>query len=433
MWKFARKVFETWGLKQWQGIDDTEEVLFFGMYSDNDYEVFRHYKGRRSVFWAGSDIIQMLRSNERTRVMKLHSPETKHYTEMEQEGEELRSLGLDVTVSPSFLEDINNFPVCFKPSKHPQVYLSGHPNREEEYGFDLVKSIAPKLPEITFHFYGVEGKSYDNIVYHGWVPDEQFNQEIRNYHCGLRCNLHDGCSEIVIKSILLGQYPIARLPYPSGVQQYETEAELVSLLSALKDKKSPSEGRDYWLKVINDYPWMKKEDAPIDHPHRIILLEKIKELYPFDSVMEIGCGVANNLLLFKKEFPKIKVAGLDKNKPKIDKAKSVLKADFKVGMADSLPFEDKSFDIVLTDQTLIYVPPETIEKVKSEMLRVARKAIVMVEFHSGELTELGYTAFNHWARNYKKLFKDYEVELTKITNWGAENWDTVGYIIKIKL
>ena len=260
MWKFAKKVMKTWGLKQWKGIKDPDEVLFFGMYSDNDYEVIRHFTGKKSIFWLGSDITQMLANPDRIRVIKLF-PDIQHYTETEREGNELKSVGLKVIVSPSFLEYVKDFPVCYKPSETPHIYLSGHPNREEEYGFDLCKKIAKDLPEFTFHFYGVEGKSYDNIVYHGWVENEQFNKEIRNYQCGLRPNKHDGCSEIILKSILMGQYPISFLPYEGGVWDFKTESELIVLLRQLQKPPASEEpnlqGRDYWIKKVNDYSWLK--------------------------------------------------------------------------------------------------------------------------------------------------------------------------------
>jgi len=256
MWKFAVKAAKTWGLKQWGGIDDPEEVLFFGMYSENDYQVFRHYKGKKSVFWAGSDITQMLKDSERRRVIKLQK-DVQHYTETEQEKQELENIGLKVYASPSFLGNVNDFPLCFKPNKRPHIYLSGHPNREQEYGFDLCKEIAKEHPEFSFHFYGVEGENRSNIFYHGWVSEKEFNSQIKNYQCGLRANLHDGFSEIIAKSILLGQYPISYLPY-ENVWKFKTKEELVGLLKRVGEQtQSNAELRNHWVKKFNNFPWVK--------------------------------------------------------------------------------------------------------------------------------------------------------------------------------
>ena len=186
------------------------------------------------------------------------------------------------------------------------------------------------------------------------------------------------------------------------------------------------EGKEYW-KEHNDYGLLES------HSHRQTLLKELKKL-EFDSLLEIGCSYAPNLSLIKKEYPNVKLAGIDINRDAILRAiLRVEGAQLIVGDVNDLPFKDKSFDIVLSDGVLVYVSPEEIDKVKSEMLRVARKAIILVEFHSEGLDKKGEISFSHRGRNYKELFKEYEVEITKITNWTERNWDTTGFIEIIKL
>ena len=186
------------------------------------------------------------------------------------------------------------------------------------------------------------------------------------------------------------------------------------------------EGKEYW-KRYNNYGLLES------HPHRQELLKELKKL-EFDSLLEIGCSYAPNLSLIKKEYPNVKLAGIDINRDAILRAiLRVEGAQLIVGDVNDLPFKDKSFDIVLSDGVLVYVSPEEIDKVKSEMLRVARKAIILVEFHSEGLDKKGEISFSHRGRNYKELFKEYEVEITKITNWTERNWDTTGFIVIIKL
>jgi len=186
------------------------------------------------------------------------------------------------------------------------------------------------------------------------------------------------------------------------------------------------EGKEYWKKH-NDYGLLES------HPHRQTLLEELKKL-EFDSLLEIGCNYAPNLSLIKKEYPDVKLAGIDINRDSILRAILRVKdAELVVGDINNLPFKDKSFDIVLSDGVLIYVSQEEIEKVKSEMLRVARKALILVEFHSEGLSEEGEIAFDHWGRNYKGLFKEYDTEFVKITNWKERCWETTGYFVIIKL
>lgn len=252
---FGPKIEKYWGLKKWEGLDDPDQdVLFFGLYHEHDFAAWRHHEGKKTVFWCGSDITRLLNIPERQRVIKM--VEAKHYCETAQEAEELRSIDIEAEVKPSFLDDINNFPISFKPTDKPHIWLCAHPDREGEYGVHLVEEMAKKFPTYTFHIYGIDGKDYENIKYHGKVLEEQLNNEIRNYHCGLRANIHDGFSEIVMKSVLLGQYPISFLPYEK-VWSYEDKEDLEILLARLATIKEPNlEAREYYLSIANRYPWM---------------------------------------------------------------------------------------------------------------------------------------------------------------------------------
>ena len=87
--------------------------------------------------------------------------------------------------------------------------------------------IASKLKEITFHVYGIDivnesklrnsirsgwpSKSQEelnkllktefaNVVFHGRVPQEEFNSDIKNFNCGLTLNSNDEFSELTAKS-----------------------------------------------------------------------------------------------------------------------------------------------------------------------------------------------------------------------------------------
>src|SRR4030042_361089 len=264
--QFKERAEKTWKLQEWGGISDPDQdLLFFGLYNDRDWAVFDYFKGNKSIFWAGSDIVLVLKDYERRRILKNHS-NTKHYCENEVEAEELKSVGLNPIVIPSFLDDVNNYPITFKPNKTPNIFLCGHPDREEEYGLGIIRRIAPRVPDAIFHIYGIEDNSsffksggiisgtnvkiddeFSNIRYHGKVPEEQFNKEIQDYQCGLRTNDHDGFSEVTAKSILFGQYPITKIPYEK-IANYNTEDELVNLILALKDMDRPNlEAREFYI------------------------------------------------------------------------------------------------------------------------------------------------------------------------------------------
>jgi hypothetical protein len=274
---FKKRAEQTWNLKEWEGINDPDQdLLFFGIYNDRDWCVFDNFKGNKYVLWAGTDITQVLKDYERKRILKNY-PETKHYCENDLEAKELMSIGLNPEVIPSFLDDVNKFTISFKPTKTPHIFICGHDAREEEYGLGVIKRIAPKLPDAVFHVYGIsKTSSYfstsgilqdnsdidfenSNVRYHGKVSEEQFNEEIKNYHCGLRTNEHDGFSDVVAKSILLGQYPITKIPYDK-IWSYTTEDELVAQIEKIKTMTEPNiEARDYYLQKFNKFPWLNEK------------------------------------------------------------------------------------------------------------------------------------------------------------------------------
>jgi hypothetical protein len=258
---FKERALRTWGMEEWKGLKDGD-VVFFGLYNDRDFAVFDLFKGNKSVFWCGSDIMFALRDYERRRVLK-NNP-CKHYCENELEANELRSIGLDPIIVPSFLDDVSKYDITFTQSKEPHIFLSGHDNREEEYGVGIVERIASKVPFATFHIYGVNKDSTcftgnnPNVIYHGRVPEAQFDEEIKGYQCGLRTNTHDGFSEITCKNLLHGGYPITRIPY-EGIWNYTNEAELIALIEKLRDVETPNtEARNLYLNKINKFDFLCK-------------------------------------------------------------------------------------------------------------------------------------------------------------------------------
>ena len=277
---FSQRAQDTWGLSEWLGWNDpNQNVLFFGLYTKNDYDTFLRHKGKKTIFWCGSDIQNLNGNYDSRRILKLF-PETEHWCENETEAEGLKRAGVEAKICPSFLDNINNYPLSYKHSKTPHIFLCGHDKREEEYGLELVKRIAPRLPDTTFHIYGINPNSpyfstiknpldsmaeidseCPNIWYHGKIPEGQFNNEITQYQCGLRPNEHDGFSEVIAKSVLLGQYPISKISYEK-IWNYKTEDELVALIDKLKFMTTPNiEARSYYLKKINNFPWCQRKYA----------------------------------------------------------------------------------------------------------------------------------------------------------------------------
>ena len=218
---FAGTPNETWGTVDYT--DKDKPACFFGMYGLNDFVVFQQHKGEKAIFWAGTDILHFINGYwiDREGLIKVNPmPFAQYfkgfnnYCENQVEAANLLKFGIHANIVPSFLGDVTKFPVSFKYSERPKVYASVSGDNFEVYGWDKIEEIAECVPEVEFHLYGnkKEWKTNNpNVIVHGRVSQEQMDSEIKEMACGLRVLEHDGCSEIMVKSILWGGYPITKI------------------------------------------------------------------------------------------------------------------------------------------------------------------------------------------------------------------------------
>lgn len=166
----------------------------------------------------------------------------------------------------------------------------------------------------------------------------------------------------------------------------------------------------------------------MEHPHREEIVRVLRKFEPYRSILEIGCNAGPNLSkLIGKEL-----AGIDANADAIDYGRTMLTgADLRVGNMLELPWHDKSFDVLLADAALMYISPEDIGKMMSEIDRVVKKGVLIVDrFHDSlEGAVTGYV----WGRNYPKLLEKlgFSVEVTPIKKhlWPeSANWQMFGII-----
>jgi len=275
---FRDKAEKALGLERYDHKTDgyNVPVVFLGLYHKNDYDSFRRPRIKRYVLWSGGDIENFKRGYlygdgeglEKSKKWKwlpwkwfIKRVKVEHFCENTTQQKDLAKEGIKAKVVPAFWGNIDEFPISYKESDTGQfqVYICGHPDREEEYGIMHVKDkLSKALPDVRFHIYGVEGENHKNITYHGIVSEEQFNKEIKNYHCLLRLNDHDGFSDVLAKAILMGQYPISKIVYDL-VLTYSDEHWLIRMIQWAREQKRPYlEARQYYLERFNKYSFIKK-------------------------------------------------------------------------------------------------------------------------------------------------------------------------------
>jgi len=133
-----------------------------------------------------------------------------------------------------------------------------------------------------------------------------------------------------------------------------------------------------------------------------------------DSILDVGCGKAFLLYELKKLLPNSKVSGIDISKYGIENAKEEVK-DFLIhGQAQELPFEDNSFDLVISNTTLHNLKIHDLFKAVTEIERVKRKqAWICVESYRNEKEKVNLM---YWQLTCESFYSPEEWEWIYKTN-----------------
>jgi ubiquinone/menaquinone biosynthesis C-methylase UbiE len=127
------------------------------------------------------------------------------------------------------------------------------------------------------------------------------------------------------------------------------------------------------------------------------------------SVLDVGCAKGYMLHDFKELMPHLTVAGIDISGYAIEHAIESVKPLLRVGNAKQLPFGDKTFDLVISINTIHNLPLEECKQALKEIQRVSRRhAFITVDAWRSEeehermlkwnLTALTYMHVDDWKR-----------------------------------
>jgi protein-L-isoaspartate(D-aspartate) O-methyltransferase len=108
-------------------------------------------------------------------------------------------------------------------------------------------------------------------------------------------------------------------------------------------------------------------------------------LKPGDRILDVGCGKAFLLYDFTQAVPGIEVCGIDISEYGVSHAKEEVRPFLKVCNATELPFEDNSFKLVFSINTLHNLYCFELEKALREIERVSKgNKYIVVESYRNE-------------------------------------------------
>ena len=141
------------------------------------------------------------------------------------------------------------------------------------------------------------------------------------------------------------------------------------------------------------------------------IAEKIARHYGLTGgkrVLDVGCGKAHLLYELTQAVPGLEVAGVDVSAYGLENAKDEVRPFIKLANATALPFDDKSFDLVISLATLHNLYIYDLEKALREVERVGREhKYVMVESYR---TETEKANLLYWQLTCEAFFTPQEWE-----------------------
>lgn len=158
--------------------------------------------------------------------------------------------------------------------------------------------------------------------------------------------------------------------------------------------------KKFWSNVVKDF-------------------KKFYKLNNNSKILDIGCGKGFMIFDFKKILPKAKIVGIDISKYAIKNSKKEVRKFLKIGNAKKLPFKDKSFDLIISINTLHNLNRVDCAKALKEINRVTKNyAFITLDAYKDIKEKKRMLAWNltaktimhemNWVKFFRKNYYNYD-------------------------
>lgn len=136
-----------------------------------------------------------------------------------------------------------------------------------------------------------------------------------------------------------------------------------------------------------------------------VLLDYLRSMPSFNTVLEIGCGFGRISKLIISNFPNVeKYVATDMSQDQLRNAKTFVKSDkvrFIESDIQSLQL-DKKCDLVIAVSVLLHIMPSEIDQVIAKLVSFSKRHVINVDYYEGKVRQIALHNFMH---PYEKLYK----------------------------
>ncbi|MHC5542480.1 class I SAM-dependent methyltransferase [Singulisphaera rosea] len=150
--------------------------------------------------------------------------------------------------------------------------------------------------------------------------------------------------------------------------------------------------RNYWT-LRGGEEYFREQEGQEARSRRSEWIARRVASYRPTSILEIGCGYGKQIAAIRREID-VPVFGVDFSPSQLRRGREYLSEFREVSLAlangEALPFADQSFDLVLTSAVILHNPPPVAERIRREVVRVARRYAA-----HNEDTDVTYNRFGY--------------------------------------
>ncbi len=188
-----------------------------------------------------------------------------------------------------------------------------------------------------------------------------------------------------------------------------------------------------WAAQYDLLAWLLTHGRERELRERIISFADLREGY---AILDIGCGTGTLAIAASGYIGAVgRVCGIDASPPMIARAKrkaakAVADVSFQVAVAESLPFPDAAFDVVLSTLMLHHLPRKTRQQSAAEIQPGGR--VLAVDF--GGSQRRGFLAHFHRHGHVKieDVVKLFEEAGMRPTRQGAVGMNDLNFVLAEK-